>query len=110
MERLLLIIKLILRLGTIISASMRELSTMITIKKEDKKMNDLFNRVDALMSTLVGRENYNHNAQVIREMFNLHNEVYPNNLEFSTSCGGCRQRVYQRLKQWWSDNKQSQQN
>ncbi len=83
---------------------MRELSTMITIKKEDKKMNDLFNRVDALMSTLVGRENYNHNAQVIREMFNLHNEVYPNNLEFSTSCGGCRQRVYQRLKQWWIDN------
>ena len=89
---------------------MLAISTMITIKKEDKKMNDLFNRVDALMSGLVGRENYNHNAQVIREMFNLHNEVYPNNLEFSTSCGGCRQRVYQRLKLWWSENKQSQQN
>jgi hypothetical protein len=83
---------------------------MITIKKEEKKMNDLFNRVDALMSTLVGRENYNHNAQVIREMFNLHNEVYPNNLEFSTSCGGCRQRVYGRLKEWWNENKQSHQN
>jgi hypothetical protein len=104
MERLLLIIKRILTNGMSIKKSMRELSTMITIKKEDKKMNDLFNRVDALMSTLVGRENYNHNAQVIREMFNLHNEVYPNNLEFSTSCGGCRQRVYQRLKQWWIDN------
>ena len=89
---------------------MLALSTMITTKKEDKKMNDLFNRVDSLMVTLVGRENYNHNAQVIREMFNLHNECYPQNLEYSTSCGGCRQRVYKRLKQWWEENKQSQQN
>ena len=85
----------------------RMMLTWLTKKEKKKKMNDLFNRVDALMSTLVGRENYNHNAQVIREMFNLHNEVYPNNLEFSTSCGGCRQRVYQRLKLWWQENKQS---
>lgn len=89
---------------------MQELITMLTMKKEKKKMNDLFNRVDALMVTLVGKENHNHNALVIRELFNLHNEVYPQNLEFSTSCGGCRQRVYQRLKQWWIDNKQSHQN
>ena len=89
---------------------MLALSTMITTKKEVKKMNDLFNRVDALMSSLAGKENQNHNASVIRELFNLHNEVYPNNLEFSTSCGGCRQRVYQRLKGWWLENKQAREN
>ena len=85
-------------------------SKTATTKKEKKKMNELFNRVDQLMNSLVGKENHNHNAQVIRELFNLHNEVYPNNLEFSTSCGSCRQRVYQKLKQWWQDNKQSHQN
>ena len=73
-------------------------------------MNDLFNRVDALMSSLAGKENHNHNASVIRELFNLHNEVYPDNLEFSTSCGGCRQRVYTRLKGWWLENKQARDN
>lgn len=83
---------------------MLALSTMITIKKEDKKMNDLFNRVDAMMSSLVGKENHNHNASVIRELFNLHNELNPQSLEFSTSCSGCRARVYQRVKQWWIDN------
>lgn len=81
-----------------------------TTKKERKKMNELFNRVDQMMTSLAGKENHNHNAVVIRELFNLHNEVYPHNLEFSTSCGSCRQRVYQRLKLWWNDNKQSHQN
>lgn len=89
---------------------MLALSTMLTMKKEQRKMDDLFKRVDTLMSQLVGKENQNHNASVIRELFNLHNEAYPNNLEFSTSCGGCRQRVYQRLKQWWSERKQASQN
>lgn len=69
--------------------------------------NDLFKEVDTLMLSLVGKENHNHNAVVIRELFNLHNRVFPHNLEFSTSCGGCRQRVYKKLKQWWIDNKQS---
>lgn len=67
-------------------------------------MNELFNRVDALMASLVGRENQSHNAQIIREMFNLHNEAYPQNPEYSTSCGGCRQRVYQNLRRWWEEN------
>lgn len=83
------------------------ITTTIIKKKERKKMNDLFKRVDELMLSLQGKENHNHNALVIRQLFNLHNEAYPNNLEFSTSCGSCRARVYKRLKQWWIDNKQS---
>ena len=87
---------------------MLELTTIDTTKKKKRKMDkDLFNRVDQMMLSLVGKENHNHNAQIIRELFNLHNECYPQNLEFSTSCGGCRQRVYTKLKQWWVDNKQS---
>jgi hypothetical protein len=106
MVKLLRIIKRILIDGMSIKESIPGLKTGTT-KKEKKKMNELFNRVDQMMTSLVGKENHNHNAQVIRELFNLHNEVFPNNLEFSTSCGGCRQRVYQRLKLWWIDNKQS---
>jgi hypothetical protein len=82
----------------------RMMLTWLTKKEKKKKMNDLFNRVDAMMSSLVGKENHNHNAQVIRELFNLHNELNPQSLEFSTSCSGCRARVYQRVKQWWIDN------
>jgi hypothetical protein len=62
-----------------------------------------FQKVDAMMQNLVGRENHRHDAQTIRELFNLHNELFPATLEYSVSCGGCRQRVYGRVKQWWQD-------
>lgn len=61
---------------------------------------ELFNRVDALMQQLVGKEGARHEAHTIREMFNLHNEA-TGIMEYSTSCGSCRQRVYNRLKEWW---------
>jgi|LakMenEpi03Aug12_release.lakeMendotaPanAssembly.Ray.scaffolds.fasta_scaffold302997_1 hypothetical protein len=63
-----------------------------------------FNEVDDLMQELVGRENYNHNGEVIRRLFNTHNVVFPQNPEYSTSCGSCRQRTYNRLKDWWINN------
>lgn len=63
-----------------------------------------FKEVDDLMQRLVGKENHRHDAQTIRELFNIHNVVFPNMLEYSTSCGGCRSRVYNRLRQWWEDN------
>jgi hypothetical protein len=62
-----------------------------------------FEKVDALMKNLVGKENRSHSAETIRTLFNLHNEVF-NAREYSTSCGGCRKRVYERLRQWWWDN------
>lgn len=64
---------------------------------------ELFKRVDDLMQQLVGREGYRHDAHIIRQMFNLHNEA-TGIMEYSTSCGTCRQRVYNRLKEWWVNN------
>lgn len=63
-----------------------------------------FDLVDGLMQRLYGREAYPHDALTIRELFDTHNKVFPGNLEFSTSCGGCRQRVYNRLRDWWLNN------
>jgi hypothetical protein len=65
MVKLLRIIKRILIDGESIKENMLGLKTGTT-KKEKKKMNELFNRVDQMMTSLVGRENHNHNAQVIR--------------------------------------------
>ena len=64
----------------------------------------IFDEVDELMQSLIGRENHNHNAEVITRLFNLHNKVYFDRQEHSRSCGGCRQRVYNRLKTWWIEN------
>jgi len=88
---------------------LRQWKIMIsTIKKLfKKKMTEqeaLFNRVDGLMQRLVGREDYRQDAQTIRELFNLHNETFPTMLEYSVSCGGCRERVYNRLRDWWQTN------
>jgi hypothetical protein len=41
------------------------------------------------------------------EMFALHNEIFPNLREHGIGCGGCRQRVYDRLKKWYTENKVS---
>lgn len=69
-----------------------------------KEQKDLFKRVNALMQELVGNENKRQTVDIIRLLFNLQNEIYPNHLEFSTSCGGCRERVFRVVKQWWLDN------
>lgn len=61
-----------------------------------------FQKVDAMMQELVGKENHRHDAQTIRNLFNLHNEV-TGIMEYSVSCSGCRARVYNRLKQWWQE-------
>jgi hypothetical protein len=66
----------------------------------------LFTRVDNIMIKLWGKENHNHSAITIRELFNIHNELFEQK-EYSTSCGGCRARVYTRVKDWWLSNKQT---
>lgn len=33
-----------------------------------------------------------------RELFNLHNEMFPKHKETGTHCHGCRSRVYERMK------------
>jgi hypothetical protein len=36
-------------------------------------------------------------SDMIKELFNLHNYYYPNNVEHGTNCSGCRARVYGRM-------------
>jgi len=63
----------------------------------------LFEKVDALMQELVGNEYRRQSAETIRILFNLHNEIFESK-EYSTSCGGCRTRVYNKVKDWWLNN------
>lgn len=63
-----------------------------------------FEEVDSLMQELYGKEGHRHQPHTIRHLFNIHNLVFPKNLEYSTSCSACRARVYGRLKGWWQDN------
>lgn len=64
-----------------------------------------FKEVEELVLWLKGKENWNHNADTIRKIFNLHNEV-TGIMEYSTSCGSCRARVWGRLKDWYEENKE----
>lgn len=64
----------------------------------------LFKRVDDLMQQLVGNENKKQTSETIRLLFNLHNTIYPNKMELSTGCGGCRERVMRVVKNWWINN------
>ena len=64
-----------------------------------------FLRVHNLMIRLIGKENYNHRPETIRELFNLNNEC-TGVMEYSVSCSGCRMRTYNRLKDWYYNNKE----
>ncbi len=61
----------------------------------------MFNAVDNLMKRLVGHEENRHSSSTINELFDLHNQVFPENKETGRTCGSCRARVYSRLKMWW---------
>lgn len=74
-------------------------------KVEMSEEEKLFNRVNSLMSIVYGKENHNHKPEIIRELFNLHNEIFEAK-EYSVSCGGCRMRVYNKVKEWWHSKKQ----
>jgi predicted thioredoxin/glutaredoxin len=66
---------------------------------------ETFMRAHNLVSEWQGKENQNVPAHVIREIFNTHNEIFLDKPEYSTSCGGCRQRTWSRLKTWYHENK-----
>jgi len=66
---------------------------------------ETFIQIHNLMSDLVGKEGHNHTADVITNLFNLHNKAYPFNREEGRSCAGCRARVYARLKTYWHENR-----
>lgn len=66
-----------------------------------------FSKLHGLVQAWEGKEDQRVPADVITEMFNVHNQIFPNNREYSKSCGGCRQRVWNRLKAHYHSNKQS---
>ncbi len=64
-----------------------------------------FMRVHNLMLLLIGKESHRIEAHTITELFNAHNMVFPEKLEYSKGCSGCRERVYKRLRDWYESNK-----
>lgn len=66
---------------------------------------DQYDKIHEIMSYLQGKASQNHNADIITQLFTAHNYAFPNNPEYSKSCGGCRTRVYNRLLTYWQDTK-----
>lgn len=67
--------------------------------------NETFMKTHQLVTDWQGKENQRVPAEVIRQIFNTHNEIFPSNPEFSVGCGGCRERVWRKLKDWYHENK-----
>ena len=59
---------------------------------------ELFMRLHSLVKEWEGKENYRVPPEVITEMFNVHNQLFPDKPEYSKGCGGCRERLWNRLK------------
>lgn len=59
------------------------------------------------LSSLV-KEVHTNNGKIpehlIDNMFRIHNELFPNNLEFNKGCGNCRNRVFNRLQSYYNTN------
>lgn len=62
-------------------------------------------KLEALYNEWKGKENYRVPAHTVTEMFNVHNYFYPQTPEWSKGCGGCRERVWRRLKEYYEGNK-----
>lgn len=66
---------------------------------------DLFLEAHGLVLDWKGKENQNVPAEVISHIFSVHNRIFPHMPEYSKGCGGCRERVWRRLKDWHEENK-----
>lgn len=66
---------------------------------------EVFSRLKNLVEEWEGKENYNVPAHVITEMFLVHNKIWWERQEHSRACGGCRQRVWGKLKGYYHENK-----
>jgi len=65
-----------------------------------------YGKINNIMTYLKGKESHNHDASIITDLFNAHNLAFPQNPEYSKSCGGCRVRVYNRLTTYSNETKQ----
>jgi hypothetical protein len=66
---------------------------------------DDFIQIECLVNDWNGKEDYNVPAHVITLIFNMHNVVFWERKEYSRGCGGCRSRVWNKLKSWYFENK-----
>lgn len=64
-----------------------------------------FIQIECLVNDWNGKEDQRVPADVITIIFNMHNVVFWENREYSKSCGGCRQRVWNKLKTWYFENR-----
>jgi hypothetical protein len=83
-------------------------STVYTKSNYDRKTmieRDIFLRAETLVSNWQGKENTRVPADVITEIFNVHNKIFFERQEHSRGCGGCRERVWNKLKTWYHENK-----
>lgn len=63
-----------------------------------------FDKLEVLLKELEGKEKILDQQTTL--LFNIHNYFYPNKMEYGKSCGGCRQRVYKRMIQFYNENKE----
>ena len=66
-------------------------------------MDDNHRKLDDLMRELEGKDRVN--EQQCTLMFNLNNILFPHAQEHTKSCPACRERVYRRLKEYWTSKK-----
>lgn len=66
---------------------------------------EIFLEAHQLVVEWEGKENYNVPADVITRIFSVHNKIFIDRPEYSKSCGGCRQRTWNKLKTWYHENK-----
>lgn len=63
---------------------------------------ELLNKVKAALDKCPNRPT----TQQASELFAIHNnDLFPNNKEHGIGCGGCRQRVRERVQTWYNENK-----
>ena len=67
---------------------------------------EVFEQIHNLVSEWEPKENHNVPPHIITEIFTLHNRVFMDRPEYSKGCGGCRQRVWNKLKTWYHSSKQ----
>ena len=66
---------------------------------------EIFMMAHHLVVEWEGKENYNVPAHIISDIFSVHNKIFLDKPEYSKGCGGCRQRVWSRLKTYYHENK-----
>jgi hypothetical protein len=64
----------------------------------------MFEDINVLLLELEGKDKIN--AEQCDRLFNLHNQLFPDLKEWNRSCPACRERIYNRMREWWMAQKQ----